>query len=98
MASTPSSPSRRMASSSVGSPVSGSGSIFQSPVCRMVPSGVRIATPLGSGIEWVSVSSCISKGPSVSVPRSGISVIFASSSSPCSRSFSRSRKAVNGVA
>ncbi len=55
MASTPSSPSRRMASWSVGAPSSGSGSIFQSPVCRIVPSGVLIARPLGSGIEWVRV-------------------------------------------
>ena len=44
-------------------PSSGSGSIFQSPVCRIVPSGVRIARPLGSGIEWVSVIRSSSNGP-----------------------------------
>jgi hypothetical protein len=36
-----------------GSPITGSGSIFQSPVCNTAPSGVRIARPLGSAIEWV---------------------------------------------
>ena len=40
---------------STPSPISGSGSIFQSPVWRMVPDGVLIASALGSGMEWVSV-------------------------------------------
>ena len=98
MASTPSSPMRCSVASSVTSPSSGSGSIFQSPVWRTVPSGVRIASPFGSGIEWVRVISSSSNGPSVIVPPSGTSVIGTSSSRPASRSFSRSTKAVNGVA
>ena len=53
----------------------GPGSIFQSPVCRIVPSGVRIARPFGSGIEWVRVISSTSNGPSSMVPPSGTSVI-----------------------
>ena len=57
-----------MASSSVASPSKGWGSIFQSPVCRITPSGVRMATPFGSGMEWVSVISSSSNGPSVSLP------------------------------
>ena len=98
MASTPSSPSLRIAVWSVGEPSSGSGSIFQSPVCSTVPSGVRIASPFGSGIEWVSVISSSSNGPSRMWPESGTSLISTSSSRSFSRSFSRSRKAVNGVA
>ncbi len=83
---------------SVGEPSSGSGSIFQSPVCSTVPSGVLIARPFGSGIEWVSVISVSSNGPSRIEPESGTSMIRASSRRSASRSFSRSRKAVNGVA
>ena len=98
MASTPSSPSLRIAASSVGAPVIGSGSIFQSPVCSTTPRGVRIARPFGSGIEWVRVSRSISNGPSRIVPPSGTSVRSALSRCPFSRSFSRSRKAVKGVA
>ena len=98
MARTPSSPNLTIAASSVVEPSTGSGSIFQSPVCRMVPSGVRIARPFGSGIEWVRVIRSISNGPSVTLPPSGTSVICASAQSSFSRSFSRSRKAVNGVA
>ncbi len=83
---------------SVASPNWGSGSIFQSPVCRIVPSGVLIARPFGSGIEWVNVIISRSNGPIENLPPSGTSVIDTSSSSRASRSFSRSRKAVNGVA
>ena len=98
MARTPSSPSFWIAASSVTEPSTGSGSIFQSPVCSTVPSGVRIARPFGSGIECVSVISSTSNGPSWIVPLSGTSVISASAHSSFSRSFSRRRKAVNGVA
>ncbi len=82
----------------MASPTSGVASIFQSPVCRMVPSGVRMARPLGSGIEWVMVTISMSKAPSWNRPPSGISVRSTSSSRPASRSFSRIRKAVKGVA
>ena len=63
-----------------------------------MPSGVRIARPFGSGIEWVRVISSRSNGPSENEPLSGTSVMLTSSRMPASRSFSRSRKAVNGVA
>ena len=36
-------------------PDSGAGSIFQSPVWTTVPSGVVIASDIGSGIEWLTV-------------------------------------------
>ena len=65
----------------------------------MVPSGVRITTALGSGIEWVMVMSSISKGPSVKLPDIGISVIFASPSEiGLARACARSTAAVKGVA
>ena len=51
-ASTPSSPSARNRASSVIGPISGAGSIFQSPVWMTVPAGVVIASDTGSGIEW----------------------------------------------
>ncbi len=88
-----------MAWMSVLPPIRGSGSIFQSPVCRMVPNGVLIATPFGSGIEWEMVISCISNGPSVIlaverhhrdrhlIQQPGVAQLL-----------SRTRKAVNGVA
>ena len=98
IASTPSSPRRRMVSTSVRSPMTGSASIFQSPVCSTVPSGVLIASPLGSGIEWVMVTKVTSKSPSLIEPPSSTSFSSTSSSRPASRSFSRIRKAVNGVA
>ena len=98
MASTPSSPRRRMAPSSVSFPITGSGSIFQSPVWKTRPNGVRIARPLGSAVEWVMVTSSMSKGPSCTRPPTGTMLIFTSSRMPASRSFSRTRKAVNGVA
>ena len=53
-ASTPSSPSFASRDSSVGSPMSGVG--VELPVAGVedVPGGVRIASALGSGIEWAS--------------------------------------------
>ena len=47
--------------SSILLPIKGLGSIFQSPVCRIVPSGVVILKPFGSKIEWVKVTKSISK-------------------------------------
>ncbi len=76
---------------SVGAPSSGSGSIFQSPVCNTVPSGVEMAMPFGSGMEWVSVIRVMSNGPMLTLPDSGTSVIGTSSSRFLSRSFSRTR-------
>ena len=98
MASTPSAPIRRSAASSATGPTSGSGSSFQSPVWSTVPSLVRTTTALGSGIEWVSVISSISNGPTENRPESGISVIGAASLRPASTSLRRTSDAVKGVA
>ena len=87
-----------MASASVRPPITGSGSIFQSPVWNTMPKGVRIAKPFGSAVEWAMVTSSMSKGPSLTRPPTGTMLILTSSSMPASRSFSRTRKAVNGVA
>ena len=63
-----------------------------------MPAAVRNTTALGSGIEWVKVTSSISKGPmSRRLPRE-ISVISGVSSSPSSTSLRRSSAAVKGVA
>ena len=61
----PSSPSARSLSSSVGAPMTGVGSIFQSPVCSTVPSGVRMISAFDSGIECAIETSSMSNGPSV---------------------------------
>ena len=98
MASAPSSPIRRSTASSVTSPKSGSGSIFQSPVWNTVPSLVRIASALGSRIECVMVISSSSNGGRLNLPPSGISVTGTASSSPASVSLRRSTEAANGVA
>ena len=97
-ASTPASPARRSAASSSGAPTSGSGSIFQSPVCMTRPNGVSMSSAFGSGIEWVSEMKVSAKGARSSRPESGTSVSGTSSSSPPSRSFSRSSAAAKGVA
>ena len=49
--------------SSIVPPINGLGSIFQSPVWRIVPKGVEILKPFGSKIEWVKVTKSISNGP-----------------------------------
>ena len=68
--STPSSPSRANARRSVRRPSSGSWSILKSPVCRIRPAGVRIATASASGIEWLTATNSQSNGPSCSRPPS----------------------------
>ena len=67
----PASPSARSFASSVGGPMSGVGSIFQSPVCSTVPSGVRMMRAFDSGIECAMETSSMSNGPSVKRPPSG---------------------------
>ena len=59
----PSSPSARSFFSSVASPRIGVGSIFQSPVCSTLPSGVRMMSAFDSGIECAMVTSSTSNGP-----------------------------------
>ena len=79
-------------------PIKGLGSHFQSPVCRMVPTGVSILRPLGSKIECVKVINSILKGPNLTVPFKStifklfpISIFF-------SLNFSFIKTLVNGVA
>ena len=67
-ASTPSSPIAVRRSASVGGPMVGVGSIFQSPEWTTVPSGVRIASAQDSGIEWATGTNSTSKGPSFRRP------------------------------
>ena len=52
----------------------GVGSIFQSPVCSTVPSGVRMTSAFDSGIECAIDTSSMSNGPSVKRPPSGTMV------------------------
>ena len=70
-ASTPPSPSAVSFFWSVGAPISGVGSIFQSPVWSTVPSVVRIASAFDSGIEWATLMKSISNGPSATCPPKG---------------------------
>ena len=64
-ASTPSSPIAASRALSVGRPMPGASSIFQSPECTMVPSGVRIASAQLSGIEWATATNSTENGPSI---------------------------------
>ena len=98
MARTPSSPSARNASSSVGGPTMGFASSLKSPVCSTVPYGVRIATACASGTEWVTGMNCRSKDPSSNRPPGLITVIFASLPSCASPSLRRNTAVANGVA
>ena len=70
-ASTPSSPISRKRRSSVGRPIGGVGSIFQSPVWTTTPAGVRIASAQLSGIEWATGTNSTSNGPMATRPPSG---------------------------
>ena len=58
---TPSFPINFSLSESIFFPIKGSGSHFQSPVCRTFPKGVFILNPFGSRIECVNVIKSISK-------------------------------------
>ena len=84
--------------SSVTSPSSGSGSIFQSPVWNTVPNFVRIAMAFGSRIECVMVIISSSNGPRLNLPPSGISVTGTTSRNPASISLRFRTEAANGVA
>ena len=58
-ASTPSSPSAVSFFCVGRPPISGVGSIFQSPVCSTMPAGVRIASAFDSGIECATLTNSI---------------------------------------
>ena len=98
-ASTPSSPSAVSFAASVGAPMIGVGSIFQSPVCSTVPAGVRIASALDSGIEWATLMKSIVNGPSVSRPPSGTTLtgICGAPGSDSALGFEQGRRERRGV-
>ena len=66
--STPSAPSRANPPRSVRRPSSGSWSILKSPVCRISPAGVLIATASASGMEWLTERNSRSQGPNRWLP------------------------------
>ena len=96
MASTPSSPSARKLSSSVGGPTIGAGSSLKSPVWRMIPYGVRIASACDSGTEWVTGMKRRLYGGSSKDAPGLMTVTLASPCSCASPSFRRSTAAANG--
>ena len=98
MAVTPSAPSALSRPLSVGAPITGVGSIFQSPVCSASPSGVRTASAFDSGIECATEISSSENGPTSKRAFSSTSLIGSFSPRPYSASLLRSRAAVNGVA
>ena len=63
-----------MAGASVLVPITGWSSIFQSPVWNTIPSGVSMARPLGSAIEWVMLTKVTPNEPMSTVPPSGTSI------------------------
>ena len=63
MSVTPSLPTRSNCSRSKFSPSTGFSSIFQSPVCTTVPAAHRKIKPQQSGMECVTLTASISKGP-----------------------------------
>ena len=73
-ASTPASPSSRNRRSSVGMPMIGVGSIFQSPVCSTVPAEVWIASAWDSGIECATGMNSTLNGPRSMRPPDGTTV------------------------
>ena len=94
----PSSPSARSFFSSVRSPRIGVGSIFQSPVCRTVPAGVRMMSAFDSGIECAMVTNSTSNGPTVKRPPTGMIFTGISGAPGSFAHFASSSAAVNGVA
>lgn len=66
-ASRPFLPSSPMRTRSIISPETGVRSILKSPVCRMVPSGVVMASATESAIEWLVWMNSILKQPSLIV-------------------------------
>ena len=98
MARQPSSPSARSFFSSVTSPRIGVGSIFQSPVCSTVPTGVRMMSAFDSGIECAIETSSMSNGPTLKRLPSGTMVTGMSGAPGSLARLAASSAAVNGVA
>ena len=83
---------------SVGAPITGVGSIFQSPVCSTTPCGVRIARALDSGIECATEMSSMPNGPTSKRLLRATSWIGSLAPPPYSASLVLSSAAVKGVA
>jgi hypothetical protein len=74
------------------------GSIFQSPVCRTVPRGVRMISAFASGIECDMVTSSTSNGPTWKRPPQSMTVTGISGAFASPAHLARSSAAENGVA
>ena len=92
--STPASPSRANARRSVRRPSSGSWSILKSPVCRMRPASVLIATASASGIEWLTATNSRSNAPTC-VCSPSVTTSSTVLRRRCSLNFSRSSASVS---
>ena len=84
--------------SSVGGPMIGVGSSFQSPVCSTLPSGVRMISAFDSGIECDTETSSTSNGPTSKRLPSGTTLTGTSTLSGSPRRLASNSAAVNGVA
>ena len=98
MARQPSSPSARSFFSSVTSPRIGVGSIFQSPVCKTLPAGVRMISAFNSGIECAIDTISTSNGPTLKREPSGTTVTGISGAPGSLARLAASSAAVKGVA
>ena len=78
--------------------MTGVGSIFQSPVWRTLPCGVRMIRALESGIEWATETNSRSNGPTVNRPLSGMMFTGMSGAPGSPARLAASSAAVNGVA
>ena len=94
----PSSPSALSFASSVGGPMIGVGSSFQSPVCSTLPSGVRMISAFDSGIECDTETSSTSNGPTSKRLPSGTTLTGTSTASGSLSRLASNSAAVNGVA
>ena len=94
----PASPSARSFASSVGGPITGVGSSFQSPVWSTAPRLVRMISAFDSGIEWATDTNSMSNGPSVMRPPSGTTFTGMSGAPGSDWRFASRSAAVKGVA
>ena len=91
-------PSASSAASSVGGPISGSGSSFQSPVCSRMPCGVSDHQRLGLGDRMGDADEAQRERRQIDAIRRATTCIFTWLSNRTSASLRRSTAAANGVA
>jgi hypothetical protein len=97
MASTPSRPSSSKRASEAGAPITGAGSSLKSPVWRISPFGVRIASAIGSSVECVTGMNSTENGPACT-GSPGAQSFTALGEAPSSCSLRRAISAVKRVA